>query len=293
MRIFSKSLLALVLTFGIFIPTLGFAFEDVSTESSSYYPTKYLGQENIIDDTRAEFMGDRFLTRAELLKVTMISADIAYPNSVTDMPFPDLDANMWVTPMAAKAKELGIIRGYSDGTFGPDKPVTWIEALKIILNALTANSVPDASKDLYADAKSTDWWTGFIEYAITKNLIDEPVGSLFDISREFQRKKMAQIVYRKLLMDKYSEGEFTEELTEKEFGSSSSSSEESSSEDSSSEDSSSEDSSSEETSSEETSSEETSSEETSSEEISSEETSSEETSSEEVSSEETFKKRTL
>ena len=47
--------------------------------------------------------------------------------------FSDVNTSSWYAAYVEKAKKLGAINGYSDGTFGPNKSITRAESLKILL----------------------------------------------------------------------------------------------------------------------------------------------------------------
>lgn len=59
----------------------------------------------------------------------------AIPAQVTTNPFPDVDKARWSASKIQYARNLGLIRGYTDGTFRPMQPVTRAE-LVVILQAV-------------------------------------------------------------------------------------------------------------------------------------------------------------
>ncbi len=63
------------------------------------------------------------------------------------VPFSDVPANSWASGYINVAVTMGIVNGYPDGTFKPDNPVTYAEALKMILAAI--GYVPEGFKPLY------------------------------------------------------------------------------------------------------------------------------------------------
>ena len=46
------------------------------------------------------------------------------PSGTAGQPFPDVPAAHWANAQIQKCMELGVVAGYSDGRFGPNKPVT-------------------------------------------------------------------------------------------------------------------------------------------------------------------------
>ena len=60
------------------------------------------------------------------------------PSSIRE-PFPDLSPTLWegkARKMVLALRDLGIIRGYEDGSFRPDQPITRMEAASMIYKAL-------------------------------------------------------------------------------------------------------------------------------------------------------------
>lgn len=82
-------------------------------------------------------LGDK-LTRAQFAKI-MINAS-AYKNSVssrsTTSPFRDVQYSSWAAPYVSVAVSNGLIKGYPDATFKPDKNVTLEEAVTVALTLM-------------------------------------------------------------------------------------------------------------------------------------------------------------
>jgi len=83
------------------------------------------------------FGGDRVITRAEMMTVaTRLIGMEDFAGKQADTVFPDVTAAYWFSGYIKAAYEKGIVVGYPDGTFGPDKTVTFAEAVTIIARAL-------------------------------------------------------------------------------------------------------------------------------------------------------------
>lgn len=80
------------------------------------------------------FEPKRLVNRAEFLKVALLSHPTVKP-SLGDKRecFPDVVTENWFSPYACYAKEHGIVQGYLDGRFHPEKFVTYAEALKVLV----------------------------------------------------------------------------------------------------------------------------------------------------------------
>ena len=80
------------------------------------------------------------LTRAAAAKMvayTVLGADVAKALPVKASSFKDVNANFaWAIPSIEYLVLKGVIEGYGDGNFGPNKPVTGNELAKMLLVAL-------------------------------------------------------------------------------------------------------------------------------------------------------------
>ena len=73
------------------------------------------------------------VTRAEMVKMVVIAGAFEIQNSGEN--FPDVPENSEFAPYILTAKNLGIISGYDDGTFGPNKNLNRAEMAKILVIA--------------------------------------------------------------------------------------------------------------------------------------------------------------
>lgn len=79
------------------------------------------------------FQPNRSITRAELVTIAMSFFDFAQENS--EELFTDV-AGHWADASINFAAQLGIVTGYGDGTFAPDKTITRAETITIINRVL-------------------------------------------------------------------------------------------------------------------------------------------------------------
>jgi len=79
------------------------------------------------------FGGSNVITRAEMMTVAarMLNLDDTAKLQANTI-FPDVAASSWYSGYINTAYNLGIVVGYPDGTFQPDKTVTYAEAVTII-----------------------------------------------------------------------------------------------------------------------------------------------------------------
>ncbi|MDD5054640.1 MAG: S-layer homology domain-containing protein [Candidatus Peribacteraceae bacterium] len=87
------------------------------------------------------FRPDDPVNRAEAVKMLALAAHLteepADPEST--LPFTDIPEDAWFTPLVRLAADLGIVRGYGDGTFRPANHITRAEAAAIIGRTMLQN----------------------------------------------------------------------------------------------------------------------------------------------------------
>lgn len=97
------------------------------------------------------------------------------PVAVQAQSFKDLPADHPVYAAAEYLKEQGIITGYADGTFKPDKTVVRSEAIKLIVAPLVdAAALAQVTSSPFSDVKPGDWFLGYVEAARQNGIIDGP-----------------------------------------------------------------------------------------------------------------------
>lgn len=75
-------------------------------------------------------------------------------------------------------RESGIVGGYSDGTFGPDKSINRAEVLKIILKGSKIDPLKEFKEAIFPDIKKDDWFTPYAMKAKQSGIVkgDEKTG---------------------------------------------------------------------------------------------------------------------
>lgn len=143
-----KKVLSLVLAFAMILGSFGFVFaSDFSdVKDTEYYsePVNVLSGLGVI----AGFPDGTFkpgdnVTRAQM--ATMITAALGIPVKGSGATgFSDVPASHWASGYIAYAVSVGFVAGYPDKTFKPENPVSYNEALTMIVAALgyTAEALP-------------------------------------------------------------------------------------------------------------------------------------------------------
>lgn len=138
-----KRFISLCLTLALAAAPAGAVFSDISS-GSLQQTASVLNSLGIMQGAgNSRFEPGRSLTRAEFCKlaVTAMGIDDVSPYASYTI-FPDVHASHWAARYVNAAlrhpefKDNYIIRGYADGTFGPDKPLTYGEVCTMLLRML-------------------------------------------------------------------------------------------------------------------------------------------------------------
>ncbi len=156
------------------------------------YPDGTFKSANTI--TRAEFTA--VITRFLNLTAS-VSEDIAVVTAYADL---NADPTLsWATGYVKLATDLKIIEGFEDGTFRGNDPVTYEQAVKMIVAALGYTVVADQE---YAKLENpASWSSGFIAVATQKNILKNIVATN-GISAPASRGLVSMLIYNALDVDK-------------------------------------------------------------------------------------------
>ncbi len=129
------------------------------------------------------FRPDATINRAEFLKILM---DSRFPNrQPADLRcFADLEVQtpQWYARTTCSARELGIVGGYPDGTFRPEKPVLFAEALKMAF----------LSFDISVSGGGDQWYEPYLSVARSKDILTQ---FLTNPGHVLTRGEMASLTY--------------------------------------------------------------------------------------------------
>jgi len=158
----------------------------------------YLQERGIINGYEdGSFNPENSVNRAEALKIILeaLGEEVTTP---TTQEFTDVPVNQWFAGYVSKAKEKGIIKGYSDGSFGASKTVSKVELLKILIEAFEIDLSSYPVSDLYEDASLDAWFASYLQYAKDNNLVDADANGNINPSQGMTRDEFSEVVYRLL-----------------------------------------------------------------------------------------------
>ena len=159
---------------------------------------EYLG---IVNGTGGnKFEPQKAVTRAELSK--MITSIIAKEKGTSNKDFSDINGH-WGKEYILKAASIGILNGYSDGTFKPDMNVSYAEAIAIILRCMGYSNLEATS--------SSVWYENYI--SMMKEIGLDSKLDEFDANTYASRGDIAILLWNMLVsdfrVDKIKDGSYT------------------------------------------------------------------------------------
>ncbi len=134
--------------------------------------------------------------------------------------FPDVDASAWYSECVGLAAQLGYMKGYPNGTFGPELGLNRAEAACTLLNMAKGS---DANTDSgFPDVSATDWFAGSVTWARSAGVMggyqsgsfgpydpltrEQVACTLYNYAREIDGKDVSVTFYSVLSLGLYPDG---------------------------------------------------------------------------------------
>jgi len=202
---------SLILVVSTLCNTAVFAsFSDVDDSNPYRKAITTLSTLKVIDGyTDGTFKPDGAITRAEFTKLIVFMLGFQNFTSETN-DFTDVANDHWAKNYIQTAYGLGIISGMGDGTFAPDAPVTYEQALKMVVCTLGYETFAQA---IATPQPEGSWADGYIKQA---NALDITKGvQNASYTAGASRGVIAQVLYNSLEVEMYENNGIQWEKTEK------------------------------------------------------------------------------
>lgn len=134
------------------------------------------------------------LTRAEMVKIALLTFGKTVPASVSSAPFADVKTTDWYATYVAAAKDLGIVSGYSGNLFKPAAAVTRAEALKMLLTA--GGFTVSGGSAAFTDVDSGAWYMSYLKFGVLKEIISGYGDKTFKPNASVNRAEIAKIAVK-------------------------------------------------------------------------------------------------
>lgn len=149
------------------------------------------------------------LTRAQFAAMIVLALE-EKPLPVSTVSFRDVRTADWYYGFVEKAARMGLINGYPDKTFGPNKTLSRQEMLAIVIQAMGINTVaenvpPDLLAPFANETRISDWARVHVAFAESLGILEHgnivletARGLAFDGKGNATRAEAAVTVYRML-----------------------------------------------------------------------------------------------
>lgn len=127
-----------------------------------------------------------------------VDAAVTYPQTsqTPTASFADCSTEHWAYSYIEALKESGIISGYSDGNFYPDRTVKREEFVKMAV--LMCGLYDESSECDFTDVDKNEWYYGYVSSAYKEGIINGVSEEEFGIGADISRQDVAVIVCRLL-----------------------------------------------------------------------------------------------
>ena len=134
------------------------------------------------------------ITRAEVATIffRLLTDDARQRNWSSENNFSDVSADKWYNNAVSTLCHMGVLGGYSDGTFRPNAPITRAEFAKIAVSFSQANG--SAVYSYFTDVKTTDWFAPYVTTAKDSGLIEGYSDGSFKPENRITRAEACAIV---------------------------------------------------------------------------------------------------
>ncbi len=142
-----SKVLAVVLALAMALSMVSFAaYTDVEAGADCEEAVTVLSALEILKGYEdGSFKPEATITRAEFATVVIRLLGLADTATGGATIFTDVAADHWANGYIALAAQQGIVNGYGDGRFGPEDPVKYQEAIKMVVAALGYTPMADAN----------------------------------------------------------------------------------------------------------------------------------------------------
>jgi len=123
------------------------------------------------------------------------------PVLAANSPFPDIAAGSEHAVAISFLKDKGIISGYSDGTFQPNKTINRAEALKLVFQSrkVLGMSESNAASANFPDVKASDWFYDYVNKAAALGIVKGYEDGTFKPANEITAAESLKVIFTGLI----------------------------------------------------------------------------------------------
>ena len=137
---------------------------------------------------------DNPITRAETAEIIYRLLEAGMYARALQSPFPDVGQDEWYTQSVSYLANIGILKGYLDGTFRPGNTITRAEFATIIS---AINELPQTKRNAFPDVEG-HWAVGYINSVAEKGWVSGYPGGAFMPENNLTRAEAVSVLNRML-----------------------------------------------------------------------------------------------
>ncbi len=181
---------------------LELSFDDVNGHWAQEYVETIANKLIVEGYEDGSFGPDRSITRAEFATLVVRALGLN-GKAAADADFSDVSANDWFEGAVALAADAGIVNGYEDGTFKPNKVITREELAAMVVRASAyAGKELSASASVlaaFSDADSIVWANDEIAAAVEAGIVNGYEDGTFGPTKTATRAEATTMIQRFLV----------------------------------------------------------------------------------------------
>ncbi|MET3726968.1 hypothetical protein ABID52_000549 [Fictibacillus halophilus] len=168
-------------------------YHDVPNTYWAYTPITNLSKKNVMSGYQySQFKPTQSVTRAEA--AAMVANALKIDASTKMSHFRDVKTSHWAVGSINAVKEAGIISGYPDGSFKPNKEMTREEIAALITKTFALKDKEATTS--FADVKEGYWAYNAIQQLNANNLVSGYTDNTFKPLNKTSRAEFSAFLYR-------------------------------------------------------------------------------------------------
>jgi hypothetical protein len=172
------------------------SFSDVSGDYWARTSIEHSGTVGLVEGyPDGTFRPERALSRAELATLLVRAKGVTLPTADKSV-FPDVSRSHWAARYVAAAEEMGLVKGYPDGTFRPNQKISRAEGIMVLarFEGLTDPERGELIYPPYSDVPLDHWAVGMINSAKDAQFLDYVKGDQLKPREDFPRAEAVYIL---------------------------------------------------------------------------------------------------
>ncbi|NJO41191.1 MAG: S-layer homology domain-containing protein [Cyanobacteria bacterium RU_5_0] len=177
-------------------------FPDVPAEYWAYPFITNLSQRGIISGFEdGTFRPEQPVTRAEY--AALLERVLPPEQAQQSIAFTDIPSNYWAAPAIDEAVKTGFLKGYPEGNFAPDQPISKVQVLASLVNGVRLPESANASQtaQTFQDSNQIPQWAiPAVGTATESNIVvNYPDRAMLNPNQPITRAEIAALVYQALV----------------------------------------------------------------------------------------------